>query len=500
MKIEEYKRYDGVGIAALIEKKEVKPEEVLSAAIEAIERHNPVLNAVINKMYDQAHKSLEAPIPDGPFKGVPILLKDTVQEIKGEKISSGSKVFQNYRAKEDAAYVKSIRRTGAVIAGQTNVPEFALLGITEPVFYGPARNPWNDQHTPGGSSGGAAAAVASGMVPIAGASDGGGSIRIPGSYCGLFGLKPTRGRTPTGPTLGRHWQGASIDHILSRSVRDSAAMLDAIHTHEKGAAFHAPPYHGSYLNETTYSDDKKYSIAFTIDSPMGTDIHPDCQKAVLKTVKWLESNGHTVVEKAAPPDGSLIAKSYLTMCFGEVAASIFSLESVLGRKAKRSDVEPVTWMMGMLGRALTAEELILSLREWDRAAYVMEDFHETYDFYLTPSTAYPAPLIGELQPSKTEAMLVKLSSSLRAGKLLKKIGIVDQLAENNLKRTPFTQLANLTGQPAMTLPLHVTDDGLPLGIQVMAARGREDLLYRLAGQLEASDLWVSHEKNPAYHA
>ncbi|MCD7036022.1 amidase [Metabacillus sp. GX 13764] len=497
MNVQEYKSYDGLGLAALIESREVSAEEILAAAIESIEQHNPGLNAVINKMYAQAEETLKEPLPEGPFKGVPILLKDIIQEIEGEKISSGSKVFHNYRAKRDSNYVKSIRNTGAVITGQTNVPEFALLGITESVYHGPARNPWNSGHTPGGSSGGSASAVASGMVPIAGASDGGGSIRIPGSYTGLFGLKPTRGRTPAGPSLGRHWQGASIDHILSRSVRDSAAMLDAIHTHEKGAAFHAPPYHGSYLNECKLKQEA-YTFAYSTRSPMGTEVDSEAVKAVLKTVAWLEEQGHTVIEKAAPPDGNIIAKSYLTMCFGEVAASLSSLESVLGRKAKRSDVEPVTWMMGMLGRALTAEELILSLREWDKASYEMETFHESYDFYLTPATACPAPKIGELNPGKAEAMLIKLSGQLRAGKVLKKIGIVDQIAENNLKRTPFTQLANLTGQPAMTLPLHLTEDGLPLGVQVMAARGREDLLFRLAGQIEQSELWIKAETNPLY--
>jgi amidase len=493
-----YKDYDGLGLAELIKKKEIQPKEALEEAISAVEKDNPKLNAVINRFYERAEKEAEKVHMSGTFAGVPMLLKDIAQEVEGEKITSGSKALQSYRAKKDSVYVQQVRKTGAVFIGQTNVPEFALMGITEPQFYGPARNPWNLNHTPGGSSGGSAAAVASGMVPIAGANDGGGSIRIPGAYCGLFGLKPTRGRTPVGPNYARYWQGASVDHILSRTVRDSAAMLDELSIYEKYAAFYAPPFEGKYLQLLEGSPDKNLTIAFTLKSPLGNEVDEECKEAVLKTAKLLENMGYQVVEVDAPVDGRKIAKSYLTMYFGEVAAGLAALEQPLGRKAKMNDVEPTTWILGLVGKATSAEEFVLSLREWDQAAIQMESFHESYDLFLTPTTASLPAKIGELDPSKSEKAALQLAGKLSLGTLMKKAGIVEEVAEKNLKRTPFTQLANLTGQPAMTVPIHLSKEGLPVGVQFMAAKGREDLLYLLAGQLEQTSEWVPVQKNPFY--
>lgn len=493
-----YKNYDGLGLAELVKNKEIQPKEVLEEAIKTIEQHNPSLNAVIHTFYEKAEKQADTVDLTGTFAGVPMLLKDIGQEIVGEKMTEGSKALKSYLAEADSEYVKQVRKTGALLIGQTNVPEFALMGITEPSFYGPTRNPWNLNYTPGGSSGGSAAAVASGMVPIAGANDGGGSIRIPGAYCGLFGMKPTRGRTPVGPKRGRNWQGASVDHILSRSVRDSAAMLDEIKFFEKGAAFYALPFEGSYIEMLQAPPTRKLKIAFSVRSPLGSEVQQECKEAVYNVAKLLESMGYDVEEVDAPVDGRKIAKSYLTMYFGEVAAAIASLEEVLGRKAVVSDMELTTWILGLVGKATSAEEVVLSIREWDRAAFAMESFHETYDFYMTPTTAFLPAKIGELEPKKSEQLAMQLASKLSMGGLLKKTGIVEQVAENNLLRTPFTQLANLTGQPAMTVPLHLSADGLPVGVQFMAARGREDLLYALAGQLEQSELWVPVERNPMF--
>ncbi len=492
-----YKNYDGIGLAELIKSKQIKPQELVEEAIKSIEEHNPKLNAVINKMYDKAKSDSKDTKLEETFAGVPMLLKDIIQEIKGEPITAGSKALENYRAEEDAEFVSSLRKTGAIILGQTNVPEFGLMAVTEPVVYGPTRNPWNLEYTPGGSSGGSGAAVASGMVPIAGANDGGGSIRIPAAYCGLFGLKPTRGRTPVGPN-GRNWQGATVDHVLTRSVRDSAAMLDELKTTEKAAAFHAPPFEGKYLQCAQSPIDKKLKIAFSMQSPIDTEVYPECIEAVTKTAKLLESMGHIVEEKSAPVDGMKIAKSYLTLYFGEVAATLSSLEEVLGRKAIMKDVEPETWLLGLLGKAISAEEFVLSIREWDKAASAMETFNEIYDFYVTPTTAFPPPKIGELKPKKLESLLIKAVGKIRAGKLVKKAGIVDKLAKENLMRTPFTQLANLTGQPAMSLPLHKTSEGLPCGVHFMSSRGREDLLFQLAGELEQTEAWIDIKKNPYF--
>lgn len=492
-----YKDYDGMGLAELVKKKEVQPLELVEEAIRLTDSLNPKLNAVVNKMYEQGRKAAGQQLT-GAFAGVPMFLKDISQEIEGEPTTAGSKAFLSYRAKVDSEYARRLRNAGVVFLGQTNVPEFALVAVTEPAHYGPTRNPWNLNHTPGGSSGGSAAAVAAGIVPIAGANDGGGSIRIPAAYSGLFGLKPTRGRTPVGPNYGRAWQGASAEHVLTRTVRDSAAMLDVLQGHEKAGAFAAPPFDGSYLEAACTPVGEKLRIAFSVKSPIGTEVDADCKEGVLKTARLLESMGHQVEELDAPVDGDKIAKSYLTMYFGETAAQLASLEEVLGRKATASDVEPTTWLLGLLGKATSAEEFVLSMREWDRAAQQMETFHETYDLYLTPATAYPPAKIGELEPTASEKFLISTVGKLGLGGVLKKAGIVDQIAQKNLARTPFTQLANLTGQPAMSLPLHVTKDGLPAGVQFMAARGREDLLLQLAGELEQSEMWQDVRNNPLW--
>jgi len=281
-KMQDYKQYDGIGLAELIRKKEVKHEEVRDMAIQEIEQKNAKLNAVIHKIYN--HKEEDLIQNKGIFAGVPVLTKDISQELKGHPISSGSKALADFIADHDSEFVRQIREAGVDIIGQTNVPEFALMGITEPAFYGPSRNPWNTDYTPGGSSGGAAAAVASGMVPIAGANDGGGSIRIPAAFCGIFGLKPTRGRTPIGPNRGRVWQGASVDHILSRSVRDSAAMLDQ-YRYDRASAFIAPPFNGSYLSVSETPISKSLKIAFTTKSPIASSVDDECKEAVEKNCK-----------------------------------------------------------------------------------------------------------------------------------------------------------------------------------------------------------------------
>ncbi|MFY9384691.1 MAG: amidase family protein, partial [Dethiobacteria bacterium] len=488
-----YQNYDAAGLAELVQKKEVTAAEIVESAIARLERLNPKINAVIHKMYEKARLAAEKITGKEPFAGVPMLVKDISQEIKGEPITCGAKSLRDCLAEEDATFVKRARATGVVFLGITNVPEFALMGTTEPKYYGPTRNPWNKDYTPGGSSGGSAAAVAAGIVPIAGANDGGGSIRIPAAYCGLFGLKPSRGRMPAGPFSGRHWQGASVDHVLTRSVRDSALMLDLIKGYEAGAAFPPPPFDHNYLECVSQGPINKLKIAFCLRSPIGTEVHRECREAAIKAAQLLESLGHIVDEKEAPVDGNKIAQSYMTLYFGEVAADIASLEEVLGRKARMNDVEPATWMLGLLGKVTSSAEWVLSIREWDTAAFEMEAFFEDYDLYMTPTTADPPSRIGEQDMAPKEATLIKLVSSLNLIKAVKKSGFVDNLIKRSLKRTPFTQLANLTGQPAMSVPLHMTMEGLPVGVQFIAAKGREDVLYRLAGQLEQSQHWIRVE-------
>jgi amidase len=493
----EYDQYDGLGLAELVKKKEVSPADICEEAITRIERVNPVLNAVITPMYDLARKAIKAGLPDGPFTGVPFLLKDLLGEFGGVRQSMGSRACNNYIPAYDSELVKRYKQAGLVILGKTNTPEFGLVGYTEPEFFGPTRNPWNTDHTPGGSSGGSAAAVAGGMVPLAYANDGGGSIRIPASCCGLFGLKVTRGRTPYGPDPGRTWQGAIVEHVVSRSVRDSAAILDATQGTDVGAPFIIPPPAAPYMHEIEQNPGR-LRIAYSTQSPYGTEVHSECIRAVEHTLRLLENLGHDIEETQPELDGQALAKSYLTMYFGEMAALFEDLQSLLGRKVKQSDVETVSWTMALLGRTFSAGNFVKAIREWERAARVMGRFHETYDIYLTPTLAFPPVKLGELKPKPVELMLLKVINTLRLGGLMKASGIIDKMAVDNLAKTPFTQLANFTGQPAMSVPLYWTADQLPCGVHFMARYGDEATLLRLAAQLEKAQPWF--DKRPPVFA
>jgi len=484
----EFDQYDGIGLAELVRKKKVSPAELCEEAISRIERVNPKLNAVITKMYDLARKTLQGPLPEAPFTGVPFLLKDILEEFAGIPLTMGSKAFKNYVPTRDSEMVIRFKASGVVILGKTNTPEFGLMGVTEPEVHGPTRNPWNTEHTPGGSSGGSAAAVASGMVPLASGNDGGGSIRIPASCCGVFGLKPTRGRNPTGPEAGEIWQGAAVSHVITRSVRDSAAMLDATQGSDPGAPYIIPSPERPYLEEVE-RDPGSLNIAFTTSSPLGTPVHPECVQAVKETARLLESLGHTLEEAHPEIDGKALARSYITMYFGEVAAEIEEMRILLGRKPKPRDVEAVTWTTGLLGHAFTAGEFVTAIREWGSAARAMGRFHKNYDLYLTPTLAHPPVKIGALQPTPFERRAMNVINTLGLARLLKASGIADKMAVTNLAKMPFTQLANLTGQPAMSVPLHWTSDGLPCGVHFMAPFGDEATLFRLAAQLEKARPW-----------
>ncbi len=493
----EYDQYDGLGLAELVSKKKVTASEICEEAISRIEDVNPALNAVITPLFDLARKAVQEALPDGPFCGVPFLLKDLLCDLAGVPQTMGSKACQDYVPPQDSELVKRYKQAGLVILGKTNLPEFGLLGITEPKLHGPTRNPWNPDHTPGGSSGGSAAAVASGMVPLASASDGAGSIRIPASCCGLFGLKTTRGRTPSGPPYGRTWQGAVIEHVISRSVRDSAAVLDATHGCDAGAPYVIPLPAQPYLDELDQSPGC-LKIAFNTRSPIDTKVHPECIGAVEKTAELLEELGHTVEETRPQINGQALARGLVTLYAGEVAALMEDLKLMRGKKVTPSDVETLTWTVALLGRSFKAGHIVKAKREWELAARIMGRFHEDYDLYLTPTMAYPPVKIGELTPGPMELATLKVINTLGLGRLLISSGMTDKLAVQNLEKTPFTQLANFTGQPAMSVPLYWTTDGLPCGVQFMGRYGDEATLLRLAAQLEKAQPWF--EKRPPIFA
>ncbi len=484
----EYRQFDALGLAELVSAKKVTPREIIEAAISQIEKLNPLINAVIYKDFEAALNKAEGTIPKGPFSGVPFLLKDLVSACSGQPLAMGCKGYQDYIPDHDSELVKRFKNAGTIILGKTNTPEFGLLGITEPELHGPTRNPWNREHTPGGSSGGSAAAVAAGMVPMASGGDGGGSLRIPAAYCGLFGLKPTRGRVPAGPDYGEKWQGAVVEHVVSRSVRDSAAMLDAVRGSDLGAPYITPDPLRPYLEEVN-TDPQPLKIAYTKNSPLGGKIDPECAMAIDETIKLLESLGHHLEEKEPEIDGKTVARSYFMMYYGEVAADIAQLRAKKGSKVTTSDVESVTMMLGLLGKAYNAADFVLAKREWNSFARVMGQFHQSYDLYLTPTTAALPAKIGELQPKGAEAAVLKIVNTLGLGSLLKASGIADKLALESLSRTPFTQFVNFTGQPAMSVPLYWSKEGLPCGSHFVASFGNESLLYRLAGQLERAKPW-----------
>ena len=484
----EYTKYDAIGLAELVRNKEITPSELCEEAIRRIEKLNPKINAVIRPMFDLARKAIGHVPAEGIFAGVPFLLKDLLSEYAGVPMTCGSKALKDYIPDSDSEIVTRYKKAGLITLGKTNCPEFGLLAYTEPELHGPTRNPWNIEHSSGGSSGGAAAAVSAGMVPIASGGDGGGSIRIPASSCGLFGLKPTRGRTPTGPNSGEIWQGMVAEHVITRSVRDSAAALDILQGADIGAPYIIKPPESPYLKETELPP-RKLRIAFNTNSPVNTPVHSECVKAVYETAKLLLQLGHDVEEDSPEIDGIKLAKCYFTLYFGEVAADIKQIETMTGRQIKHTDIEPLTWTLGLLGRTISAGDFVFAKRYWNDAARAMGRFHQKYDLYMTPTVATPPPKIGELKPKPIALSLLKTINSLRFGRLFKCSGMTDKMAVEGMAKFPFTQIANFTGQPAMSVPLHWTPDNLPIGVQFIAPFCDEATLFRLAAQLEKAKPW-----------
>ncbi len=496
-RLPDYDRYDALALAGLVRNGELTAAELLEEAIARAEELDPVLNAIVTPAFDLGRRTAADP-PPGPFAGVPFLLKDLLQPLAGTRMTGGSAALREYIPPVDSHLVTRFRRAGLVIFGKTNVPEFGLVATTEPSAYGATRNPWALGRSAGGSSGGAAAAVAAGIVPMAGANDGGGSIRIPAAWCGLFGLKPSRGRVGVGPVYSEVWGGAVADLVVSRSVRDSAAMLDAIIGPAPGDPYHSAPPERPFLEELRI-DPGRLRIGFSIRSPIGREVDPECQRAVVEAAKLLESLGHQVEEAEPEVDGLEVARAYLNLYFGEVAAELRWLEATVGRRKARSEIEETTRLIGMIGESMPAAEYVASRRRWNGFARAMGEFHATYDLYMTPATAaLPVPL-GSLAESGLERLALQAVNRLRAGGLVRATGIAERIALDNLAPVPFTQLANLTGQPAMSVPLHWTADGLPCGVHFVAPMAGESTLYRLAARLEEARPWFDR-RPPLVHA
>lgn len=484
----DFSSHDALSLAELVRTRQVSPRELVTASIDCIESLNPKLNAVVHKMFDRALKEADGPRGDGPFDGVPFMLKDLLAWYAGEPITSGSRLYEGWIPPFDTEIVKRYRQSGVIVVGKTNTPEFGLTPFTEPELFGPARNPWDTTRTTGGSSGGSAAAVASGMVPWAGGGDGGGSIRIPASCCGVFGLKPTRGRTPAGPVVGELWQGAAIEHCLTRSVRDSAAMLDAVAGPDVGAPYWAPAPERPFIEEVGTAP-RRLRIAFTSSPFLGHTVHDDCVAALADAVKLLESLGHEVVESAPPVNREEFNRAFLTVICGEVRADLLEADAIAGRTATPANVEFTTWALYLLGASLSAGAFVKAERYLRTASRRVGEFFEDFDVLVTPTMAVPPFPIGQLQPPPHERTLLKVLGRLRAGNVLRLLGALEQTADKIFDVIPYTPLFNVTGQPAMSVPLHWNAANLPIGVHFVGRYADEATLFRLAGQLEQARPW-----------
>lgn len=475
--IDEYAKYDGLGLAELVAKKEVTPQELADTALAAVERVNPKLNAVLQRLPAEARAEIGRGLPEGPFRGVPFAIKELVLHAKGVRLDSGCKLAQGFVPKEDTELMARFRRAGLVLVGTTQTPELGYNPTTETTLFGPVHNPWDPTRSAGGSSGGSGAAVAAGIVPVAHANDGGGSIRIPASCNGLVGLKPTRDRIPTGPDYADPLCGLAIEFAVSRTVRDTAALLDAVAGPDLGAPSHCVPPARPYRDEVG-AKPGKLRIAFATRPASGRRADPECERAVQETAKLLESLGHELVEDAPRYDWDRFLDTVHVIWTAFTALSMEGVSAALGRKPTPDSVEAVTWQCYEDGKRASALDLLVALDHHNTVSREVAPFFQKVDAFLTPTIGRPPAKLGEIDQNK-------------AG--LSAIGWTRQVFEY----VPFTALYNTTGQPAISLPLHSTPEGVPVGVQFAARFGDEATLIRLASQLELARPW--RERRPGLH-
>jgi amidase len=484
----EYDQFDGIGLAKLVKDRKISATEVCEEAIRRAERLNPKLNAIITTLYEYARNAAKLSQPNAPFCGVPFLLKDAHHALKGFPMSSGSELLKSFIPQFDAEIVSRFKKAGLIILGKTNTPEFKLAAVTEPKSFGPTRNPWNLDYSCGGSSGGSAAAVAARIVPFASATDEGGSIRIPSSYCGLFGLKPSRGRNPVGPNFDEEWDDMSHSHVVTRSVRDSAAMLDAVCGTETGSPYGAPIPDSPFTEEVNIAP-KKLCIGFYTRPAYGREVHPECIKAIENTCKLLACLGHQVEEVAPGYQEEDVAMDWMIIVLGNAAALVDKLIGTYGQSKVNGGLELTSLALYSVGRQLKALDFVKAKRRWRQLGVTMSQKLNQYDILLTPTLGEPPVRIGSQKPSPADQRSMKLLIS-SLGKILlsnqkMSASILGELVHNSMKgQMPFTMIANITGQPAMSVPLHWSEEGLPCGVQFIGRYGDEATLLRLASQLE----------------
>ena len=477
MNHQEYARFDALGLKSLIDTGEITAGELQCLAFEGIDKINPAINAVTHvsletrgTLYQATQTTLATKDRDKFFTGIPFLVKEGVG-MKGQALAAGCRMAKDVICDADSALVKQLKAAGLVILGSTNAPEFCSSDTTESVLYAPARNPWNLECSTGGSSGGAAAAVAAGIVPMAQAADGGGSIRTPAHCCGVFGLMPTRGRTAPAANL---WGGPiefTRQHVITRSVRDSAAMLDQLQSAPADSWAHLKPPQSPYLDEIG-RESRKLKIAFSTDSPSGKAVHPECVAAVHKTIQLCQDRGHSLEETAPNYDWALFAHAFEDQWALNLKFGIDQLEKISGRLAGPDTLEQSTLLALAHARSLTQERISTSLHSLYQIARHTELFFNDWDVFISPSCLTPAPPIGALNGN---------AESLTGGQWFEHYfaGFV-----------PYLPIFNLSGQPAMSVPIHHSDDGLPVGVHCVARFGAEKTLIQLASQLEEAAPWA----------
>jgi len=468
---------DATGQADLVRRKEASPRELVDAAIARIERINPKINAVLIPLFEKARAAADSPeLPAGPFRGVPFLLKDLVSTSAGDPNHNGMQFLKKlgFVGPIDSFIIERFRAAGLVTVGRTNTPELGLAGTTEPLAYGPSRNPWNPAHSTGGSSGGSSAAVAARLVPAASASDGGGSIRIPASECGIVGLKPTRGRISLGPLAGEFWHGLATEGVVSRSVRDSAALLDVISGEMPGDPYFAPPPRQPFASEVERSPGKLRIGLMTREPNNRRPLHAECVKAVESAGRLLESLGHHVeISHPAAYDEADMQTHFVTVVDAHSAQAMDVIGELVGQEVRAEDVEAYTWQFVEQGRKVTARQYVTAaewLQVWSRR--MASWWADGHDLLVTPTISEPPPLLGDLGGPSGDPRKKWL---------------------RNLEVIPFTPAFNVTGQPGISLPLHWTPEGLPVGVHLVSAYAREDLLIRVAAQLESAAPWAARK-------
>ncbi len=468
MGFSEYARYDGLGLAELVRNGEVSASELVEAAISAIDRHNPALNAIVYDARDEARRVAAGELSDGPFRGVPFLIKDLGMHVAGWPRTSGSRFLKGEVSVADGRLTERYRATGVVLLGKTNTPELGITGTTESALLGPCRNPWNSDHISGGSSGGSASATAAGIVPLAHASDGLGSIRIPAACCGLFGLKVTRERNPSGPDDGDRALGFGVDHVVSRSVRDSAAMLDCTGLPEPASPYATPHKARPYMDEIA-TPPGRLRVAFSTETPSGRPIDPEVEAALKETAALLEALGHDVEERGLGIDYRALYKTQGICGAANAAAGYAEMVARMGREANEDELEPLTWAGIRNGQRLSGERVFGAWRRLRVLNRQVMALFEEFDVFLTPVMGTPPPRVGHIDPVRLEPR---------------------EVGKRQAKAFPFTPPFNFTGQPAMSVPLMQSAEGLPIGMQFAARYADEATLFRLAAQLEEAQPWA----------